>query len=375
MSVPRSPSALVRSVSALLLALAVALGCLAAAPAAHADPPPLPAPNSHGITVLNYTTTGGNDRMLDVTVQTAALFQPVHVRIYLPSGYDPGAATTYPTLYLLHGARDPQDHALPWVNSGDVASIVDASAFRGIVVMPEGGKTGWYTDWKQTDNDRPNGRHRPQWETFHIGQLIPWIDANFRTKGADRNGRTIAGLSMGGYGALKYAGTHPDLFSAVGAFSAPTDIIEDDQIIKEVQQLVVANSLTLLSGSAITSDQEGNADFLVDRDIQRVFGPYGTWYPWNPYHLTAAYKNNGIKMALYTGNGDDPNTGYDKLEDLAGMQNDKLHAKLLTEGVQHRYCSGDGSHVWSYWQGDLRDFLAYRYGTTPSQCPNGYVLR
>ena len=89
--------------------------------------------------------------------------------------------------------------------------------FDGIVVMPAGGRAGWYSDWP----GRTDGNFAPLWETFHVHQLVPWVDANFNTSGT-RSGRAVAGLSMGGYGALRYAGRHPHLFSAVGAFSAGT---------------------------------------------------------------------------------------------------------------------------------------------------------
>lgn len=67
--------------------------------------------------------------------------------------------------------------------------------------MPEGGRVGWYADWYgETD-----GHFSPQWETFHVRQLIPWIDANFDTK-ATREGRALVGLSMGGLGTVRAAG-------------------------------------------------------------------------------------------------------------------------------------------------------------------------
>jgi S-formylglutathione hydrolase FrmB len=80
-------------------------------------------------------------------------------------------------------------------------------------------QAGWYSDWKgETD-----GHFAPQWETYHITQLVPFIDANFNTI-KNRSGRAIAGASMGGFGALKYAGRFPGVFSAVGSFSGGTDL-------------------------------------------------------------------------------------------------------------------------------------------------------
>ena len=68
----------------------------------------------------------------------------------------------------------------------------------------------WFTNW--VDHRRRSAR---KWETFHVDQLIPWVDANLRTI-ATRRGRAIAGLSQGGFGAMSYAARHPDLFVSVG---------------------------------------------------------------------------------------------------------------------------------------------------------------
>src|SRR5690606_13533030 len=145
---------------------------------------------------------------------------PVKVRFFIPDDYDPDRAEPYDVLYLLHGGAGTWED---WSTSGRLVDTLAQAEhrFEGIVVMPEGGRSGWYTDWP----GRTDGNFAPQWETFHIDQLVPWVDANFNTSGT-REGRIIAGLSMGGYGALRYAARHPDLFSAVGAFSAGTDMTE-----------------------------------------------------------------------------------------------------------------------------------------------------
>src|SRR6202022_3173993 len=65
-----------------------------------------------------------------------------------------------------------------------------------------------------------------KWETFHVGQLIPWVDANLRTV-ASRPGRAIAGLSQGGFCAMSYAARHPDMFTTAVSFSGAPDIAYD----------------------------------------------------------------------------------------------------------------------------------------------------
>lgn len=128
------------------------------------------------------------------------------VRVLLPNGYDDPANATkeYPVLYLLHGAGDTY---ATWTQNTDLLHHVTGNGFEVIVVMPDGGcnpgnnpkchGAGWYSDW--ADGTR-------NYETFHIDVLVPWVDATYRTQGDGHRG--IAGLSMGGFGALKYAARH-----------------------------------------------------------------------------------------------------------------------------------------------------------------------
>jgi S-formylglutathione hydrolase FrmB len=222
--------------------------------------------------------------------------------------------------------------------------------------MPEGGKAGWYSDWV----GNTDGRFRPRWETFHMRQLVPWIDANFNTV-KNRSGRTIAGVSMGGLGALRYAARFPNLFSSVGVFSGGTNLREPDA------QGIVNNSLWFY-GAAFYWTGLFDGNFRVTGDTQfrmeAVFGPESTWNSVNPYDMAAAYNAYDGEMTLYSGT-----TGTDE---GIGSWNRAFHDRLNANGVVHRFCTGTGDHSWSYWGPDLVDFLRDRYGTTPSTCPNGW---
>ena len=102
-----------------------------------------------------------------------------------------------------HGAVDDYRS---WSDKGDVEAITAGSDL--IVVMPDSGAFQGYVDWFNAGRFGP-----PAWETYHVGELIPWIDANYRTL-ASRRGRAIAGLSMGGGGAMHYAAKHPGCSSS-----------------------------------------------------------------------------------------------------------------------------------------------------------------
>jgi len=160
----------------LLLLASLALAATAP-PAAAAD---------HGIRVT--ASRALSPRLTELTMSTAALAKPTHVRILVPAGYDANPQRRYPVLYLLHGSYDDYRS---WTDKGDAEKIT--AGLQAIVVMPDNGNGGWYTDWF-----RPGP---PRWETFHIGQLLPWIDEHYRTI-PTRGERAIAGLSMGGFGEI-----------------------------------------------------------------------------------------------------------------------------------------------------------------------------
>ncbi|MFD7256980.1 alpha/beta hydrolase [Streptomyces sp. NPDC059874] len=373
----RRPSVLRRALAlfAAAAALAVAVpGAPAGAAGAGATAlPSLPAPNAHGLTLRTWSPAAGqSERMGDAAVTTAAIFAPhggtpsidpvrvpVRVRILLPENYRRDPARPYPVLYLLHGGTGDVEQ---WskTDEGNVTAALAGSAFPGIVVMPEGGKAGWYSDWP----GHTDGFFAPQWETFHVEQLVPWIDANFNTVRA-ASGRAVAGVSMGGYGALRYAGRHPEVFSAVGAFSAGTDIHHPGA------QNLIADS-TWAVGASIVWTGLFDGKFRVTGDtpyrMATVFGPPSGWPALNPVNLAldGKYAPYSGRMALYAGG-----AGGAGETDI-GLGAAALHQDLKDRGVAHRYCQGAGEHQWPYWVPELQDFVAFVYGTKPASCPNGW---
>lgn len=340
-----------------------------------------------------------NPRLWDVTLTTPSIFVPgtnppptinpvripLTVRIYLPAGYDHDRTTGYPVLYLLHGgggsSRDwsrpeqlANDSCLSGIgsgsdNGGDIVDTLAGTPFPGITVMVEGGCAGWYTDWY----GRTNGHFSPDWETFHTRQLIPWIDANLRTD-ATREGRAIAGLSMGGLGAMRYAARHDDLFSAVGSFSGAVEM-RDAQVQATVDQSM--QGLPFGYGAAVDDHGLFQSEYRVDTNrVQTVFGPSTApvppesrrgWPALNPVELARSGELDGYagKLALYSGESVQANDGG---EEVIAVLNNALHDALADRGVSHRYCRGFGTHQWPYWRNDLRDFVHHVYGTTPATC-------
>ncbi|MGV2918355.1 alpha/beta hydrolase [Streptomyces alfalfae] len=282
--------------------------------------------------------------------------KPVRVRVHLPAGYDPSAE--YPVLYLLNGGA--ADHEQWSSGGGHITRSVERTGFPGIVVMPEGGKVGFYADW----HGSTYGNFAPLWETFHVEQLVPWIDTHFATSGK----RAVAGMSMGGYGALKYAAQHPDVFSAVGAFSGGADIRRPDhqQIVDDGTTLYGARFWRHGTGGDIGDYGKyllpGNPDAL--RRTELVFGPRSDWPSFNPVQVAEsrpdAYRSYQGKMALYAGRAEDPYAW-----------NNALHTTLKQQNVPHRYCSGPGGHDFTTWTPALEHFLRHAFAPGATTCPDG----
>ncbi len=141
--------------------------------------------------------------------------------IYTPAEYDRNMRARYPVLYLQHGAGEDERG---WTNQGRANFILDNLIAGGkakpmIVVMEQ----GYATPPGEAQMTTPQGRGTGQpglFEQVVVGDLIPMIDATYRTR-PDRDHRAMAGLSMGGGQTLQITLTHLDRFSWIGSFSAP----------------------------------------------------------------------------------------------------------------------------------------------------------
>jgi S-formylglutathione hydrolase FrmB len=272
-----------------------------------------------------------DERLLELTVRTPAVEGETGVRILLPQGYDADATRRYPVLYLLHGCCEGTTGFRSWTEKGDAARITAGEPL--IVVMPDSGAGGGYTDWYNNGKGGP-----PMWETYHIGQLVPWVDQNFRTLGT-RAGRAIAGLSMGGFGTMSYAARHPHLFVAAASFSGAVN----------------TNSIFLQPFTGSEGWQKGEPG--------AVHGPRATqevrWRGANPWDL--AQNLDGLDLTLRTGNGQAGGPGGDSGDPIEAEVHEEsvsLHQRLDELGIPHLWDDyGPGGHVWYYWRRDLEQLM------------------
>ncbi len=275
-----------------------------------------PAADAAGLRLVGQKRV--DDRLLELTLRTPAVAGPTTVRVLLPSGYRKGTRR-YPVLYLLHGAVDDYRS---WTDKGDAEALTAGRPL--IVVMPDSGPGGGYVNWWNGGLQGP-----PAWETYHVRQLIPFVDRRFRTVGR-RAGRAVAGLSMGGFGAVSYAARHPDLFTAAAAFSGAVD---------------TGNAAI----RAVTSDV-----VYGPRDTQQV-RQRGS----NPVDLAPNLR--GLQLTLRTGNGQAGGPlggGPDGVETVVHGANVTLHQRLRSLGIPHLWDDyGPGAHTWPYWRRDLQRTL------------------
>jgi len=215
-------------------------------------------------------------------------------------------------LYLLHGGtgtfRD-------WLTKPADKTLLQglANQYNIIIVTPDGDPTSYYFDSPLIKNS--------QFETFVSKELINKIDTAYRTI-RDRKGRFIAGLSMGGHGAMFISCRHPDLYAAAGSMSGVMNIN--------------------------TATWKVPADFARSRseNFARLLGPAqesNAPYPgYTMVTLADRLKANNLPLIFDIG-----------VDDFLIEGNRDLHRQLMENKTPHDYTERPGAHTWDYWENSL----------------------
>ncbi|MFA5712086.1 alpha/beta hydrolase-fold protein [Mycolicibacterium sp.] len=244
--------------------------------------------------------------------QTSAIGWNPGVNVLLPSDYRT-SGRTYPVLYLFHGGD--QDFRF-----FDFAGIRELTAGKPIiVVMPDGGRAGWYSNPVSSFVGPRN------WETFHIAQLLPWIDANFRTF-AEYDGRAVGGFSMGGFGALKYAAKYYGHFASVSSHSGPASLRRDYGLVVHWANITSA-VLDLAGGTVYGAPLWDQRRVSADNPVERI----------------GSYRNK--RLFLLAGTSPDPLNWFDSVNEtqvLAGQREFRGH--LSAAGIPHEAHEVPGGH-------------------------------
>ena len=255
--------------------------------------------------------------------------------MYLPAGYDAGAAhhpvRRYPVLYFLHGLGDNEQtlfNSGGWTLLDDLRSHQKMGDF--LIVAPEGRRSFYINS--------ADGSER--YSDFLLQEFLPYIEHSYRVR-PGRSGRAISGISMGGYGALRLAFAHPELFSAVSAQSA-----------------------ALITESPRELDAASHAGTPLGGLLAAVFGKPINLTHWNENNPFVLAKKNVLglrELAIYFNCGQDDNYGFEK-----GAA--QLHDELQREGVKHEYHAYPGDHSLAYFLShfaEVMEFHSHAFGLLP----------
>jgi len=205
--------------------------------------------------------------------------------------------------------------------------------------MPEAGVAGWYSNWW---NGGAGGT--PAWETFHLTEVRQIVERGY---GAGQR-RVIAGLSMGGFGALSYAARHPGMFRAAASYSGVVHPLYEPG--------GPANVLSISAG-------QGVDPYVVWGDPQQQ---WGIWAVHDPYYLAPLLRGTPVFLSYGDGSAgplDPPGTGTSAFEVLFNAENHALADRLvaLHDPVTTDFY-GPGTHSWPYWQRELHRSLPMLLG-------------
>ncbi len=269
--------------------------------------------------------------------------------IYTPYNYEKEPQNKYPVLYLLHGSGGDENS---WIELGRAVNILDNLIAQKmcvpmIVVMPNG-----IVDMAAAPGENPYSAAKAKSisiesmlgtiESTFISDVVSYVESNYRVK-ATKQGRAIAGLSLGGLHSLFISANYPDYFDYVGLFSAQTTNLLNKKNIKSTGQLVksfesLAKIFPFLSkgkiGETVSSYKEGmdKGDVYIYNDLEeKLEKQFKT-----PPHL------------YYIAVGED---------DFVKKLNDDFRQKLTDYGYPYVYNETDGGHSWENWRKYLVDFL------------------
>jgi len=232
--------------------------------------------------------------------------------VILPERYVASTQTgrRFPVMYLLHGLTGNFDN---WRSRTD---LVNYSATYDLIIVTPEGEDGWYTDNVSKDGDK--------YESYIIKELVPEIDKRYRTLDR-REHRAIAGLSMGGFGAIKFGLKYPDMFVVVGSFSGA------------------------LGAATITEKEFPGA---IGKTIDAIFGPSGGEVrkandPFDIIRRATPEKINNLPF-IYLDCG---------TEDFLFKNNRDFVSLLIEKKVRHEFRELPGAHNWEYWDKQVQEFL------------------
>ena len=264
------------------------------------------------------------------SIVSASLKRDFPFIVYVPDGSSASQQQRYSVLYLLHGAGGDEND---WIANARVKDTADALIKSGkipptLIVMPSC-PTCWWVDGRQ---DKA--------ETAFWSELVPAIDERYRTI-ARREGRLIAGVSAGGFGAIRYGLKYADRVAAVAALSPAV-----------YAQTPPADSAARRQPPFTRTDGRFDAEAWTAKNYPALLDAYGAQPKRVPVYLVAG---DGDKLGI-------------------AFEAALLHKRLTELQSNHAELRVvDGEHSWKLWASALPDAMTFLYRQTPSlivQTPN-----
>ena len=223
------------------------------------------------------------------------------MNVVFPEG--PEIPRPWSTFYLLHGLSDDQSI---WIRRSSIERYV--AGLPLVVVMPDGGR-GWYT----------NAVEGYAYEDDLMNDVRGLVERTFPVK-AERSGRAIGGLSMGGYGAIKLGLKHHEEFASVNSHSGAVGIFRDPERVR-----------------------------TLDPEFSRIFGPDPKDGPEDPFAIVTKLDHGRLpKMRIDCGT-----------DDFLLGQNRAFHEHLEALRIDHEYEEFPGGHEWAYWDQHVRQAIDF----------------
>lgn len=280
-----------------------------------APPPPPPPPNQTAATTPAVRETLAAESLGG---------RSLPFRILLPADYST-SSRRYPVLYLLHGLTGDEND---WPMRSRIKEY--AARYRLIVVMPGVGDT-WYAN-SATD---PASRY----EDVIVKDLVGYVDSHYRTIAA-REGRAVAGLSMGGLGAVKFALLYPHMFAFAGSFSGAFDVPLTASLGKNPSARMLRDLRRVFGGEGSRTRRENDVFTLLKQPP-----PEGTTFPY-----------------LYVSTGKS-----DPLPQVSDS-NPRLDRALRAGGLRYEYHERPGTHDWRFWDSEIEFMLGRLCVVMPVVC-------
>jgi S-formylglutathione hydrolase FrmB len=287
--------------------------------------------------------------------RSQALGTTKHYVVYLPPSYAGERQRRYPVAYYLHGLDGAETD---WTAKGHIDKTLDSLIAAGlpemILVMPDGDDS-WYATWnflgdypgclkkepphRQSESVNEYCVPWPHYDDYIARDLVAHVDSTYRTI-ADRRHRAIAGLSMGGYGAVSLAIAYPDVFSAAASHSGVLTPL-----------LIGYDSATKRPRYATDMKQIEAQYAYIWPSTRLAFGRDTLgWWARDPGRRALARAARVDFPAMYLDVG---------VEDPYLNQSRAFRDVLESVQLRPEYYERSGAHTWPYWQANAAYSLTF----------------